>query len=82
MSAHSFTAEETYYYQLSGGDQRKVIRAALKRWREQHPELLPAISVHDGYYGWVLRRSSAEETRIVARVMDDCIIPYLQSLKG
>lgn len=72
---------EVRYYQMSRGDQRKVARAALKRWREMHPDLLPVTSLHHGYYGWVLE-STSENRRIVAHAMQDCILPYLRAAEA
>jgi len=69
--------EEIRYYQMSKVDQRKVVRAALKRWREQNPTKLPVSSLRHGWYGWCLESTSGDRG-IVANVMRDCIVPYLR----
>lgn len=73
-------SEEIRYYRMSSGEQRKVVRAALKRWRERNPDKLPVTSLHHGWYGWVLE-STAWERGIVANVMRDCIVPYLRETR-
>lgn len=71
--------EEISYYQMSGGDQRRTLRAALKRWRDLNPDKLPVTSLHHGWYGWVLK---SKDGTVVARVIEDCIVPYLREEEG
>lgn len=66
---------EEFYYQSDKKQQRRIVRSALAAWRIKHPEHAQAKPVNDGWYGWVMK-----STRIVARVMDDCIVPYLREI--
>lgn len=79
MTRNNTQKEKTDYYNMSRGDQLKVMRAALKLWRDRNPDKLPVRSVHDSWYGWVLiQYNTVKERHIVAKVMEDCIIPYLR----
>jgi len=68
---------EEAFYRTDLRTRRRIVRAALAWWRKRNPRLRAARPVHDGYFGWVMR-SVEEEGRNVARVLDDCILPYLR----